>query len=182
MKAQELASIGQWWETLNSWWTCSSWSVPETSSWLDSRRNSEFENLKMELVFFRRCHRWAAQCVWYGRIHVYRREWSHSCWCCKLPFAFFFSVALPDRLHRNRQAIVRFCGLWLWQYLSVQRLLSSTCWLLSFLHCDLWTFCDFLQVPATIVFIMLLIVPFSPIGWVLNQRLSFNPRFLLILR
>ena len=95
---------------------------------------------------------------------------------------FFFSVALPGQLHRNCQGIVRFCGLWLWQYLSVQRLLSSTCWLLSFLHCDLWTFCDFLQVPATIVFIMLLIVPFSPIGWVLNQRLSSNPRFLLILR
>ena len=96
--------------------------------------------------------------------------------------SLFFSAALPDRLHRNRQGIVRFCGLWLWQYLSVQRLLSSTCWLLSFLHCDLWTFCDFLQVPGTIVFIMLLIVSFSPIGWVLNQRLSFNPRFLLILR
>ena len=92
LKAQELASIGQWWETLNSWWTCSSWSVPETSSWLDSRRNSEFENLKMELVFFRRCHRWAGQCVWYGRIHVYRREWSHSCWCRKLPFAFFSAL------------------------------------------------------------------------------------------
>ena len=27
----------------------------------------------------RHCHRWAGLFVWYGRIHVYRREWSHSC-------------------------------------------------------------------------------------------------------
>ena len=32
-----------------------------------------------ELVFFRRCHRWAGQCVWYGHVRVYRSEWSHSC-------------------------------------------------------------------------------------------------------
>ena len=29
--------------------------------------------------FFRRCHRWASQCVWYGHVRVHRSEWSHSC-------------------------------------------------------------------------------------------------------
>ena len=101
-----------------------------------------------ELVFFRRCHRWAGQCVWYGHVHVYRSEWSHS--CCdvgKMPFAFsqhwgFHNfvwilhwrvvVVLPRQLHRNRQGIVRLGGLWPSQYLSVQRLLSLACSLLSF--------------------------------------------------
>ena len=59
MKARRLQELGCRFEisgalfewpmikTLDSCWTCSSWSVPETSSRLDSRRNSELENLEM---------------------------------------------------------------------------------------------------------------------------------------
>ena len=66
-------------------------SVPETSSWLDSRRNSELENLEMmaEIVFFfGHCHRWAGQCV--VRAHSCSQEWlkPQLFWCRKLPFAF----------------------------------------------------------------------------------------------
>ena len=87
---------------------------------------------------------------------------------------FFFSVALPDRLHRNRQGIVRFCGLWLWQYLSVQRLLSWTCWLLSFLHCDSWIFVTFFKTSTRHY-------RFHHVGnsTVFAHRLSFEPKVVI---
>ena len=149
LKSQELASSGQWWKTLDSCWTCSSWSVPGTSSWLDSRRNSELENLKvMEGIGFLSSlsSMGRPMCVVRALSCLPERVEPQLLWCRKLPFAFsqhwgFHNfvwilhwrvvVVLPRRLHRNRQGIVRFGGLWPSQYLSVQRLLSLACWLLS---------------------------------------------------
>ena len=134
----------------DSCWTCSSWSVPGTSSWLDSRRNSELENLKvMEGIGFLSSlsSMGRPMCVVRARSCLPERVEPQLLWCRKLPFAFsqhwgFHNfvwilhwrvvVVLPRRLHRNRQGIVRFGGLWPSQYLSVQRLLSLACWLLSF--------------------------------------------------
>ena len=150
LKSPKLASSGQWWKTLDSCWTCSSWSVPGTSSWLDSRRNSELENLKVMagIGFLSSLSSMGRpMCVVWARSCLLERVEPQLLWCRKLPFAFSqhwvfhkfvwilhwrVVVVLPRRFHRNRQGIVRFGGLWSSQYLSVQRLLSLACLLLSF--------------------------------------------------
>ena len=104
--------------------------------------------------------------MWYVHVRVYRSKWSHS--GCgvrrKLPFAFsqhwgFLNfvwllhwrvfAALPRRLHRNCQEIVRFSGLRPSQYLSVQHLPSLVCLLLFFY----FIFFFFLVIFFVIVFV-----------------------------
>ena len=132
---RELASSGQW-------WTCSSRSVPSTSSWLDSRRDSELENLKVMAgigFLWSLSSMGRPMCVVRARSCLPERVEPQLLWCRKLPFAFsqhwsFHNfvwilhwrvvVVLPRLLHRNRQGIVRFGGLLPSQYLSVPRLLS----------------------------------------------------------
>ena len=80
LKSQDLTWSGRRWKTLDSCWTCSSWSVPGTSSWLDSRRNSELENLKvMVRICFLSSLSSMGWRMWYGHVRVYWSEWSHSC-------------------------------------------------------------------------------------------------------
>ena len=138
---QENASTSQGWKTLAELFNdCSSLSVPETPSWLDSWRNLwdlKPENEGGNLFPFDAA--------------IDERVEPQLLWCRKLPifaFSHFFIWILQERvivallrgLHRSRWGNLYFCGLLLWRYLSVQCLLFSPCWLLFFLHYDSLTF------------------------------------------
>ena len=137
LKSQDLTSSGRRWKTLDSCWTCSSWSVPGTSSWLDSRRSSELEKKPESdgenLFSFVTVIDGLANVV-RARSCLLERVEPQLLWCRKLPFVFsqhwgFHNfvwilhwrvvIVLPCWLDRNRQGIVRFGGLWPSQYLSV---------------------------------------------------------------
>ena len=185
---QENASSSQRWKTLAELFNdCSSLSVPETSSQLDSWRNYFFNlrfttrNWRRQFVFFRRCHRWVS-----GATVVVMSETASI----NIIFAFSFVwilqerviVALLRRLHRSRWRNLYLCGLWHWRYITkLQCLLSSACWLFFVLH--LMTRKRFFAlslrlVPATDNFIMLVMI-FSFIGLVWTRCLNFQFRLLL---
>ena len=136
------------WQLLNEFIMVCSWDLMMIG-FTEKFWSCKTRKWRQELVFFPHSLQGAGQCVWYAHVRVYRSEWSHS--GCdvrrKLPFAFsqhwgFLNfvwllhwrvfAALPRRLHRNCQEIVRFGGLWPSQYLSVQHLPSLACLLLFF--------------------------------------------------
>ena len=138
---QENASSSQGWKTLAELFKdCSSLSVPETPSWLDSWRNLwdlKSENEGGNLFPFDAAIDGPVepQLLWFRKLPIFA-------------FSHFFIWILQERvvfallrgLHRSRWGNVYFCGLWRWRYLSIQCLLSSDCWLLVFLYYDSQTF------------------------------------------
>ena len=145
LKSPKLASSGQWWQLLNVFIMVCSWDlimVGFTEKFWAWKPESDGENLFSFVTVID-----GLANVVRARSCLLERVEPQLLWCRKLPFAFsqhwgFHNfvwilhwrvvVVLPRRLHRNRQGIVRFGGLWPSQYLSVQRLLSLACWLLSF--------------------------------------------------
>ena len=141
---------------------------------------------RRQFVFFRCCHRWVSEATVVvmsetasiNIIFAFSQHWSfhYFIW----PTARVI-VAPLCRLHRSRKGNLYLCGLWHRRYvLNLQSLLSSTSWLLFFLHNDSPTFfsLSLRLVPATDTFIMRVTV-FSPIGLVWTRHLNFWFRLLL---
>lgn len=147
---------------------------------------------RWELVFLRHCHRWTAVVSGKDKFIVTGASGTTVVAMLETAIGFLSNfvrksqegvlVALIRRLHRSCRGTLRFSVLWLWRCLSVQRFFRQ---LLTVFFLALW-FVKFFSlssglVPSTTISVILLMV-FSPIGWLLNQMFSFNFRFRLTLR